>query len=117
GAAQSGEFLVNTTTTDNQDVPTVAVGADGSFVIAWASTNQDGSGKGIYAQKFDASGAAVGAEFRVSGTTFNNQDQPAAAVSAVGDLVVLWQGNGIGDTAGVFGQFYRSANHVPLNIV
>jgi Cadherin-like/Bacterial cadherin-like domain len=117
GNALSGEFLVNTTTSDDQNVPTVAAAPNGAFTVAWASNNQDGSGKGIYAQKFDAAGNATGLEFRVSGTTFNNQDQPAATISAAGDLVVLWQGNGIGDTSGVFGQFYRSANHAPLNTV
>src|SRR5439155_3562366 len=48
GTAQSGEFLVNTSTTDSQDALTVAMGSDGSFTVAWASNNQDGSGKGIY---------------------------------------------------------------------
>ena len=37
------EFLVNTYTQDTQQTPVVTGLADGSYVIAWASSNQDGS--------------------------------------------------------------------------
>lgn len=43
---------VNTFTTGFQDSPALAVNADGSFVVAWESQNQDGSGDGVYAQRF-----------------------------------------------------------------
>jgi len=42
----------------------VATLNDGSYVVAWTSYGQDGSVEGIYAQRFSASGAAVGPEFR-----------------------------------------------------
>ena len=76
GVAQGGEFLVNTTTAGGQTTPAIAMADDGSFVISWSSGGQDPDGStGIYAQKFDASGAAVGG--RVSGQhairlAFNN---------------------------------------------
>jgi len=36
------EFLVNTYTTSGQSLPSVAMDADGDFVVAWTSGGQDG---------------------------------------------------------------------------
>ena len=33
--------------------------SDGGFVVAWQSQNLDGDGWGIYAKRFDASGAPI----------------------------------------------------------
>ncbi len=53
GIPLGSEFKVNTYTTDGQDLPSIAMDADGNFVIAWQSLYQDGSGFGIYAQRYD----------------------------------------------------------------
>jgi hypothetical protein len=108
-----GEFLVNTRTTDEQDYPAIGMAADGSFTIAWSSNNQDGNSLGIYAQNFDASGTRVGGEYRVNGTTSGSQAQPAVGVGAYGDLAIVWQGPGVGDTSGVFGQSWAHPNAAP----
>ena len=42
GVAQGSEFQVNTYTTDNQAASSVAMDADGDFVVAWTSYGQDG---------------------------------------------------------------------------
>src|SRR5207248_4253880 len=60
GGWASDPFLVNTTTTGNQDSPTVATADDGSFVIACADGNN------VRARRFDTAGSAVGANFTVS---------------------------------------------------
>ncbi|MFN7195222.1 MAG: hypothetical protein ACK5UV_01890, partial [bacterium] len=52
GVAVGSEFLVNSFTTLNQQSPSVASLGNGGFVAAWRSTAQDGSGSGIYAQRF-----------------------------------------------------------------
>src|SRR5262245_55264873 len=46
-------FQVNTTTNDYQFSPSVAA-VPGGFVVVWQSFNQDGSGYGVYGQRFDA---------------------------------------------------------------
>ncbi|MEL7364210.1 MAG: hypothetical protein AAFN13_19195, partial [Bacteroidota bacterium] len=62
GVAQGAEFQVNTETTSNQDDPSVAMDADGDFVIVWesfsSSGSADGNGDGIYAQRYNAAGVA-----------------------------------------------------------
>ena len=71
--AQGAEFRVNTTTADNQINPAVAMDAAGNFVVTWSSNLQDGSGYGIYAQRYNAAGVAQGAEFLVNTTTAGSQ--------------------------------------------
>ena len=60
------EQRVNTTVASNQTEPAVAIDALGNYVVTWTSDNQDGGGKGIYAQRFDPAGTPIGAEFRVN---------------------------------------------------
>ena len=103
GVAVGSEFRVNTTTASNQSAPSVAVDADGDFVVAWVSSGQDGSGFGVYAQRYNASGAAVGSEFRVNTYTASTQSAPSVAVDADGDFVVAWQSSGQdGSSFGVY---------------
>ncbi|MBI3898161.1 MAG: DUF4347 domain-containing protein [Gammaproteobacteria bacterium] len=110
GVAQGGEFIVNTTQADNQMQPAIATGPGGNFVIAWCSDNQDGSGGGIYAQRYDANGVAQGGEFRVNTTTLNVQDTPAIAMNDVSNFVIVWNSaNQDGSGYGVYGQRYNSS--------
>jgi hypothetical protein len=110
GATVGGEFRVNTHTMDIQREPTVAAFADGGFVVAWQSRNQDGSGYGIYAQRYNAAGAAAGGEFRVNSTTAGSQEIPSVAVDSEGGFVVAWQSNGQdGSGYGIYAQRYNAA--------
>jgi hypothetical protein len=52
GAALGSEFQVNTYTPGPQDEPSVAADSPGSFVVAWESDDEDGSGRGIFARRF-----------------------------------------------------------------
>ena len=106
GVAQGAEFQINTTTANDQANPSVAMDVDGNFVVTWASTGQDGSGWGIYKREYDADGTANGGEVRVNTTTTNNQVNPWVAMNPDRDFVVVWGGEGSGDTTGVFAQRY-----------
>ena len=55
GAALGVEFRINTFTTGDQNDASVAATANGGFVVSWTSAVQDGSGSGIYTQRFDLS--------------------------------------------------------------
>ena len=88
GTVTKGEFRVNTVTASDQTTPAVAMNADG-FVVAWESLGQDGDGKGIYAQRYDAFGGVRGGEFRINAATAKDQSSPAVAMNANG-FVVAW---------------------------
>jgi hypothetical protein len=46
------EFQVSTYMTNDQNYPSVAMDANGNFVIAWQSDGQDGSGSGIFMKRY-----------------------------------------------------------------
>jgi autotransporter-associated beta strand protein len=104
------DIRVNTYIADAQSTPAIAADADGNFVVAWQSTNQDGSSSGIYAQRFDAEGVALGAEFRVNTYTTSSQSNADVAMDADGNFVVTWHStNQDGSVSGVYGQRYNAA--------
>jgi VCBS repeat-containing protein len=109
GAAIGGEFLVNTTTADSQ-INAWATGLpDGGFVVAWYSSNQDGSGTGVYAQKFDADGVAVGPEFLVNETTAGDQRRPEIHDFQDDSFIVAWNSSGQdGSGWGVYGRKFEA---------
>ncbi|MEO0583569.1 MAG: T9SS type A sorting domain-containing protein [Bacteroidota bacterium] len=111
GVTKTSEFVVNTTTLGSQIFPSVAVEADdGNFLITWQSLNQDGDGYGIYAQKYDASGATVGSEFRVNTETSQHQLMPNAAIDDLGETVITWASYlQDGSEYGIYAQFYDSS--------
>ena len=108
GVAQGSEFRVNTTTTYSQQLSTVAMDPFGNFIIAWEDNGQDGSGYGVYAQRYDSAGAAIGGEFRVNTFTTNNQRYPTVAINTTGDFVVTWTSyTQDGSSGGVYAQRYN----------
>jgi hypothetical protein len=110
GPPAGPEFLVNTYTGATQYQPAAATDIFGNFVVVWTSLGQDGSGAGVFAQRYAGSGAPAGPEFRVNTYTTGEQYRPAAAFGWTGEFVVVWQdgtvGGGGGAGRGVFGQRY-----------
>jgi hypothetical protein len=104
GAPLGPEFRVNTYTTSFQDAPAVASDSSGNFVVVWRSYSQDGSGEGVFGQRYDSTGAPLGPEFGVNTYTTNWQDEPAVASDSSGSFVVVWSSPQ--DGSGVFGQRY-----------
>lgn len=102
------ETQINTATVNDQTSAAIARDAVGDYVSVWQSSGQDGSLGGIYAQRFNGSGVASGSEFRVNSFTTGDQINPAVAADASGDFVVTWQGNGSGDSTGIFAQRFNA---------
>ena len=116
GAAQGGEFQVNTYTTSRQQIPEVAMDADGDFVVVWVSQGSSGTDTdygSIHGQRYNSAGAAQGGEFQVNTYTTNSQSRPAVAMDADSDFVVVWQSDGSSGTDteyySIQGQRYNSA--------
>jgi hypothetical protein len=113
GTPQGGEFRVNTTTALGEDSPSIALDADGDFLIAWARFEQT-ENTNIYAQRYSADGATLGSEFRVNTTTANEQFSPSVGLDADGDFVIAWTRNDDQNHVDIFAQRY-SANGTPLD--
>jgi len=117
GTPQGSQFQVNTYTTSTQFVPSVAMDADGDFVVVWTSYGSGGTDMSfgsIQGQSYNAAGSAVGSEFQVNTYTTTGQNDPKVALDADGDFVVVWHSNASGGTDtsddSVQGQRFLSVN-------
>lgn len=111
GRASSTEFQVNSYTSGFQELPDVAMGMDGAFVVVWDNLLFQGVGRpGIFGQRYDSMGVRQGTEFQVNSYTTGSSGTPAVAAGANGAFVVVWSG-GLqdGNQLGVFGQRYDGA--------
>ncbi|WP_166832001.1 Ig-like domain-containing protein, partial [Thalassoroseus pseudoceratinae] len=114
GSKIGSEIQVNGFATGQQHSPDVAIDENGNFVVVWRdggnfgqSNGRDGSGWGVYAQRFNSFGSKVGGEFRVNTTTYGNQWEPVVEMDNVGNFTVAWQ-SGTGDYE-IFFQYYDSS--------
>ncbi|MEN9727793.1 MAG: hypothetical protein RL434_2159, partial [Pseudomonadota bacterium] len=110
GTPVGSEFKVNTQTTGAQLDSAVAGLVDGGFVVTWTSVGQDGDSNGVYAQRYAATGEALGSEFRVNTVTVDSQSESAVAALADGGFIVTWSSLGQdGNLRGIYAQVYSSA--------
>ena len=107
---------VNTYTTSGQQIPAVAVEADGDFLVAWESRGSLGTDSdtwSIQMRRFASNGAALDpAEVQVNTYTTDPQQNAAVGSDADGNLVVVWNsfGSGATDSDGSSVQMRRFAS-------
>ncbi|MCS6622547.1 Ig-like domain-containing protein [Roseibacterium beibuensis] len=91
-ALDATDVRVNAYTTGTQSQSSVAALADGGYLITWVSAGQDGSGTGVYAQRYDRLGQKVGAEHRVNELTAGDQQNTAVLAMEAGGWLIAWKG-------------------------
>ena len=85
----------------------IAALEDGGFVITWRSYNQDHSGNGIYAQRYDTNSNQLGEEFQVNTHTYNSQTNPSISALDDGGFTVTWiSSNQDNSDWGIYAQRY-----------
>ncbi len=107
----TGEFLVNTSTTGNQKNSAVGMDSTGNFVITWEGVATGDTSGGIFAQKYYSDGSPNGSNFLVNTYTGSTQTSPSVSMNSSGVFVIAWAGPGNGDSSslgGVFAQKYSS---------
>ena len=110
---------VNSTPTDNQISPAVAEQPNGNYLVTWISDNQNGNATGVYFSTFSAGGSTISGESLVNTTTSGLHENPAAAASG-NNAIIAWDGNGPGDSSGIFLQRFSisgSADQAPVNAI
>jgi hypothetical protein len=111
GVPQTAEFLVNSTTGDLDNDPSVSTDADGDFVVVWARGGS-GQSKGIYGRRYNSSGTAQGPEFLVNSFTSSAFiAEPSVSMDDNGAFVVVWSTNAGPGGSGwdVFGRRFDAA--------
>jgi len=90
GEPIDSNFKVNDDTgTSDQARPDIAIDGSGNFVVTWDDGRSGNSD--IYAQRYNSSGAPVGANFKVNDDTGTvTQGAPSIAMNYSGDYVITW---------------------------
>jgi hypothetical protein len=112
------EISVNTTINYSQTNPEVAIDNNGNFIVVWESWYQDGSDRGLFAQRFDSNGNKVGTEFSINSTTAYSQSRPVVKYFYDGRFIVIWESWRQDITTvggyGVFGRIFNN-NGTPVS--
>jgi hypothetical protein len=91
GGLLGSSFRVSTYTSGSTGLPRVSGGNSTRFVVTFLGSNEGSAGSGVFARRFQASGAPVGAEFLVATySTAGVLSTPAVAANPNGDFVVVW---------------------------
>ena len=72
--------------------PHIAMDEWDNYVVVWQSWMQDGSGSGIFGQRFLANGRKNGGEFKINTYIMGSQENPVVAMNDQGNFVVVWEG-------------------------
>lgn len=110
GSKSGGDFLVNTTTKQAQQEPTITGLADGGFVVAWTDRETQASVGDVRAQVFNGDGSKLGGEFLVNTVTEGEEfeHEPTIAGLADGRFVVAWTDVGLGEPLEVRAQIFNA---------
>jgi len=112
GYTIGSNFQVNDDTgTERQYQPSISSDSQGNFIITWYDyRNGDAD---IYAQRYDASGTVIGANFKVNddpGTEY--QYLPSIASDRQGNFIIAWYDYRNGDGgADIYAQRYNSSGY------
>ncbi len=103
-----GKIQVSTSCQTTDSRPDVDMAPDGSFVVVWTNSANDGSGcpgsmdatppgsesLDVYVQRFDPQGDKIGTEFIANTITAYQESDPAVAVDPgnTGRFAVVWSG-------------------------
>ena len=109
GAPQGSAITINDGSSPSAtgSLPKVAMDSAGDFVIAFQG--YDSNSHGVFAQRFNSSGAPQGSIFRVNTPQNDNQGAPSIAMDSAGDFVIAWLDGGTTQAAGVYAQRYNSS--------
>ena len=111
GRPVGAEFRVSSHTISDQTGARVAMDPDGNFVIVWDDrSGLDGKWWGVFAQRYDSTGAELGGAFQVNSYTMSDQTMASVAMDPDGNSVVAWASSfQDGDSWGIFAQRFDSA--------
>jgi len=111
GSTQGAQFQVNTYPEWRQYSPSVAMAADGDFVVVWhsyGSSGTDTNGLSVQGQRYASNGSTQGGQFQVNTYTTSYQFRPSVAAAPDGDFVVVWLSGSSEPFASLQGQRYAS---------
>ncbi len=109
GSKIGSQVMVNDEFThQEQNSASVAMDANGNFVVVWSSKDQDGSSSSVYYRRYNSDGDAQDSAVRATINSFSSGQQrdPDIAMNDAGQFAIVWEGEGVGDTEGIFARIF-----------
>ena len=94
------EWRASTFSLSSQAEGGIGVDKNGQMTCVWSSRRQQSGRYGVYAQRFDPSGVAIGSETVLNLWTNSHQTAPAIAFDDIGGGWAVWQSHGQDGQAG-----------------
>ncbi|WP_181905301.1 Ig-like domain-containing protein, partial [Aestuariispira insulae] len=111
GSKRGSEMQVNGSYSGNQWETAIAGLKDGGYVVSWTDMGgHDGSGAGVFGQRFAADGSKVGGEFLINDETTVDQRFSDLTVLNDGSYVATWSSATTGSWE-VFQKLYKGADY------
>ncbi|MCH7798842.1 MAG: hypothetical protein IID28_10425 [Planctomycetes bacterium] len=88
------EWRASTFSRSTQGEAALAIDGRGNIFAVWSSRRQRDGRYGVYGQRFDAEGVAVGGETCLSLWPLSHQRRPAVAFDSTGSAWTVWQSHG-----------------------
>ncbi|XOV67735.1 MAG: T9SS type A sorting domain-containing protein [Fluviicola sp.] len=109
GSATSSVYYLAIESNQNLTNPSLARASTGEFIVAFSYFDQDGDHYGIYGQRFNNSGGAVGGVFKISNSSNGSQDHPQINCTRDGAYYsVTWTDeSNDGDQQGVYSRVFN----------
>lgn len=107
GSGWGSEFRVNEITSGNQRSPSVAMDAEGNYIVTWQSVHQDGFSWGIFASAYTAAGDPVKSDFLVNTRVEGPQTSPTVTMAPNGASLIAWLGRNENHESSLHAQQYE----------
>ncbi|MFN9718521.1 MAG: DUF2341 domain-containing protein, partial [Planctomycetota bacterium] len=86
----------------------ITMSPTGQFLVTYQKTG-DGNGTGIFARKYENNGQPNSVEFQINQTITGNQSRASSVMLDQDNFAVVWTGEGVTDTDGVFVRQFGTA--------
>jgi len=118
--AHTLEFRASTFSPSAQEEPAIAIARDGSFAVVWSSRRQQQGRYGVYAQRFDPRGVAIGEETALNLWTRSHATAPTIDFAPDGGAWAAWQSAGQDGWGGAiiarrFGPDFAGSSEILVN--
>ena len=94
GTPAGPEASVPATNAGNQGRPAITAQPSGTFVAAWHTPDQDGSGLGVYVRRLNSAGTALTGEAQANAFWAGNQRNPVIAAADDKGVLACWESYG-----------------------
>jgi hypothetical protein len=109
GKARTEPFKVSTTRFSSLTRPSIAMDANGHFLVAWDGDIETEKQDNVHARLFDPNGLPLGEQFIVNTTLAGAQQYPQVAMNSLEEFIIVWESEIGASGRDIFARRYDSS--------